>query len=123
MAKTIDYMGLGVPAGVAQLMQDDVVALTAVGTGQTTGPTVGAYQFLVDLTTASGATACTLPAAPVIGSPYNVVVSSATTALVFPPSGGTIQGGSSNASFSVAQNKVATFIPMSATRWVATLSA
>lgn len=82
-------------------------AITAVGTAQ-----VGAAELTGGLnivTTASGQTAVVLPANAAAGSPIVVRVTSATAGLVFPPTGGSINGGSANASFSVAQNKPTVF--------------
>jgi hypothetical protein len=69
----------------------------------------------------AGSTALLLPKGQPVGSPITVANYAATAValLVFPPwddvtvavAGGKIQNGSANASFSVAQNKVATFYP------------
>lgn len=82
----------------------------------------------------AGSTAVTLPMNQPVGVPITVAnyAASAITLLVFPPwntvtaavAGGAIQGGSANASFSVAQSKTATFYPLpNGIDYVAVLSA
>jgi hypothetical protein len=78
-------------------------AVTGVGTAQVGAAALtGAFNIV---TTASGQTAVVLPANYPAYTPLIVRVTSATAGLVFPPTGGTINGGSANASLSVAQNK------------------
>lgn len=97
-------------------------AVTGVGTAQ-----VGAAAltgFINIVTTAVGQTAVILPALSASASPILVRVTSATAALVFPPAGGTINGGSVNASFSVAQNKPTLFyVAENGLDYIAVLSA
>jgi hypothetical protein len=84
-----------------------VDTVAGVGTAQVGGTALtGAIN---NVTTAVGQTAVVLPANGAVGSPVTVVVSTATAALVFPPTGGSINNGSANASFSVAQNKPTLF--------------
>lgn len=93
----------------------------------------------------AGSTAVLLPLNPALGSSVTVANYAATAValLVFPAwndvtnaaSGGKIQNGSANASFSIAQNKTATFYPLpssagtatqnglAGTDWAVTLSA
>jgi hypothetical protein len=78
-------------------------AVTGVGTAQVGGAALtGAWNVV---TTSVGQTAVVLPASYPPMTPIVVRVTSATAGLVFPNSGGTINGGSANASLSVAQNK------------------
>lgn len=78
-------------------------AITGVGTAQVGGAALtGAFNVV---TTSAGQTAVVLPANYPAYTPLIVRVTSATAGLVFPNSGGTINGGSANASLSVAQNK------------------
>lgn len=86
---------------------NSVDALTTAGTTQSGAPLlVGAVNIL---TTAASQTAALLPTSHPLGSPIIVRVNTATTAVIFPPVGGSINGGSANASFSVAQNKPTVF--------------
>lgn len=84
-----------------------VDALTTAGTTQSGAPLlVGAINVL---TTASGQVAALLPTNHAASSPIIVRVNTATAATIFPPTGGSINGGAANASFSVAQNKPTVF--------------
>lgn len=120
-AKTL--MASGMAAGQAKLVGGDVVSKAGVGTAQ-----VGATQLSVGeytlLTTAGGATAFVLPNCN-IGDECEVYNTTSTAALIFPPAGigGTINGGSGDASVSLAQNKVALFKRLSATNWASGLTA
>ena len=121
MALSGDLIGLGMPPKLAGQIGNLPSAKTGSGTAQT-GATAITTNFTV-LTTSGGSTAFVLPTVPAGSGAYIVSNASATTALVYPPSGGTIQGGSQDAAFSVAQNKVAMFFKTSATAWVAVLTA
>ena len=82
-------------------------AITTVGTAQAGAPLLtGAVNVL---TTAAGQVGALLPRDAAFGSPILVRVNTATAATVFPPTGGSINGGAANAAFSVAQNKPTAF--------------
>jgi hypothetical protein len=120
-AKTL--IGVGAPALWANQVGLTVSTKAGVGTAQ-----AGATPITTNLTIAtcvSGQTAFLLPVTGIGDGPYTIANASAgaDTALVFPPTSGTIQGGSANASFSVAQNKTAIFFKTTATAWVVNLSA
>lgn len=84
-----------------------VDALTTAGTTQSGAPLLlGAINIL---TTAASQVAALLPTNHSAGSPIIVRVNTATAATIFPPVGGSINGGAANASFSVAQNKPTVF--------------
>lgn len=121
MSTVQDLMGLGMPGGLANRIGNTPATVAGVGTAQTGAAAI--QTSLTNATTAGGATAFVLPSAASLGRPFFFFNSSSTTALVFPPTSGTIQGGSANASFSVAQNKTAIFIRLTSTAWCAVLSA
>ncbi len=121
MSTTQDLMGLGMPGPLASRLGNTPV--TQAGTGTTnTGATL-IQGPLTNATTAGGATAFILPAGASLGRQFMFFNSSATTALVFPPVGGNFNGGSTDASFSVAQNKFVFFVRLSANNWVSNLTA
>jgi hypothetical protein len=115
------------------------------GTATTGETTVAVQTTLVAATTKltsglnrvipiTGSTAVRLPKDQPVGAPIVVAnyAATAVTLLVFPPwdevtaaaAGGKINNGSANASFSVAQNKVAVFYPMAnGVDYIAVLSA
>lgn len=112
-----DMMGLGMPSALANLVGDTIPASVAgVGTAQSGATSL--TGTINQVTTASGQTAFLLPSTQPLGTSINVYVSTATAALVFPPSGGSINELSANASFSVAQGRVASFVRLSVTKWV-----
>lgn len=116
-ALNTDLMGLGLPAQLADVLGDTAPgAVAGAGTAQSGAtPLTGTVN---QVTTAAGNTAFLLPAAQRLLSSVHVYNASATAALVFPPSGGNINQLAADASFSVAQGRLATFIRVSATKWI-----
>jgi hypothetical protein len=112
-----DMMGLGMPAALANLTGESIPAPVAgATTAQATAtPLTGTIN---QVTTASGQTAVLLPSTQPLGTSVHVYVSTATAALVFPPVGGAINELSANASTSVAQGRLASFVRVSATKWL-----
>jgi hypothetical protein len=112
-----DMMGLGLPAALALLIGEIIPASVAgAGTAQATAtPLTGTIN---QVTTAAGQTAVVLPSTQPLGAAVNVYVSTATAGLVFPPLGGNINEAAANASFSVAQGRTASFVRVSATKWI-----
>lgn len=122
MALAIDLMGVGLPQEQAtRLGFSDLTTLAGIGTAQVGAAAIRVNNILA--TTAGGATAFVLPSDAELELPYLVTNSSATAALVFPPSGGTINAAAADASVSIAQNLARMFIRKSATRWVSFLTA
>ena len=80
-------------------------AITAATIAQATATLLTGAMNVV--TTGVGETGVRLQANHPVGSLVSVRVTSATAGLLFPPVGGAINGGSVNASFSMAQNKPA----------------
>lgn len=105
MAKPNDLTGLGMPPAQATALGWNPVSATGVGTAQG-GSSPKAYaQSFVMLTTAGGQTAITLDSAWPVGAWGAVSTITATTGLLFPPSGCKFDNGSDDASTSIAQNK------------------
>lgn len=86
-----------------------VVNLTSAGATTAQGSYVAPSDVLV-ITAASGHTAVTLPDPYLLGmvpGDYFVFINaSTTTGVIFPPTGGTINGGSANASVNCTASKV-----------------
>lgn len=102
-----DLTGSGMPPAQASRVPlvGAVKSLTGVGTAQGgSSPTVYGGDFVM-LTTAGGATAATIDAAFPVGQTCWVNTITATTGLLFPPSGCKFDNGSTDASTSIAQNK------------------
>ncbi len=123
MALPTDLMGLGMAPALAAL---EGLAIPAVVAGTTTAQATAAplaSGTLQQVTTAGGQTAFRLPSDMPLAAPVVFYNSTATAALVFPPTGGNINEAAANASFSVAQSKTTIFWRVSATKWIANLSA
>lgn len=98
-------------------------AATCVGTAQGgSSPTLLANRAYL-LTTAGGATAATIDSSVPIGGTLEAYTITATTALLFPPSGCTIDQGSADASVNIAANKGRIIRRTSATAFNTILSA
>ena len=104
-----DLTGLGTPTTVATYLGEDIRAVTGTGTAQVSDATAVAAGSALCLgfntvTTSSGQTAVQILSTMPVGRSLFVNVTSATTGLVFPPSGCTIQGGATDASVFAFQN-------------------
>jgi hypothetical protein len=117
MPSAAELIGLGEAPRLAGTIGNVQSAKTGVGIVQV-GATPITTNFTV-LTVSGGNTACILPAASAGSGPYVVANASATAALVYPPSGGNINGAGANASFTIGINGVAMFWKTSLTAWVA----
>jgi len=107
----------------APLPVNIVSSQTAVGTAQGgSSPTLYARTVSL-LTTAASQTAITIDASFPIGMTAECYCITATTGLLFPPSGCTIDQGSANASVNIAQNKGRIVRRTSATTFHTILSA
>jgi hypothetical protein len=124
MALAVDLMGVGLPQEQAvRLGFSDLTTIAGATTAQATATLIPAQTNNVLATTAVGQTGFRLPADAELEVPYLVTNSTATAALVFPPTGGTINAAAANASVSIAQNLARMFVRKSATRWVSFLTA
>ena len=93
----------------AQTAAGSTAVDTVAGVGTAQSGSAALTGLVNNVTTAVGQTGVLLPANRGVGNPVIVGVSTATAATVFPPTGGAINNGSANASFSVAQNKPTLF--------------
>jgi len=124
MSLAVDLMGVGLPQEQAtRLGFSALTTIAGVGTAQVGAAAIPGQTNNVLATTAGGATAFVLPSDAELEVPYFVTNSSATAALIFPPSGGAINAAAADASVSIAQNLARIFIRKSATRWVSFLAA
>lgn len=123
MSLSKDLMGVGLPAEQALRLGFNVGALAGVGTAQSGGKAIPRDVNFVTASTDSGQTAFVLPSDAELLMPYMVYCSTATTALVFPPSGGTINAAGANTSVGIATLLARVFYKVSATHWVSLLAA
>ena len=124
MAKQTDLMGLGMPGALARYIGDEVTAVTAAGTAASTATEIGLQATFVVVTTASSQTGVKLNSATPLLRPITIVSPASDTAIVYPPTSGTINGGTATSGGqNVAQNKTAIYIRYSSTAWVSILTA
>lgn len=96
-------------------------SLTATGNSQGTALTLPS-DFCV-FTTVASSTGAILPSNCNVGDWYTVVNHGANTLSLYPPTGGKIANGSTNAAFSIGANKTAQVICITPTSFAASLSA
>ncbi len=126
MSLATDLMGLGMPPEQgARLGYSALTTIAGVGTAQVGGAAIPNGVNNVLATATAGQTAFALPSTAELNVPYLFTNGSvaATAALIFPPSGGNINGVGANASVSVNQNLARIFIRLSDTRWISFLAA
>jgi len=113
-----DLVGLGVPAKLAE-RQGVVNPITKAGatTAQATATALAGSTFVLG-TTAGGQTAFLLSSSYPLWREFHFYNMSSTAALIFPPSGGTIDNGSGDASVSVAQNRGRMFLRTGTNSWI-----
>lgn len=123
MTLATDLMGLGMPAALAAVEGFQTGTIAGVGTAQGGSSPIVRAGFIYRATTSSGQTAVTLDSAYPLGGETIMINTTATAMLLFPPTGANINGGSANASFSVAQNKPVRILRFDATNFIVILSA
>jgi hypothetical protein len=98
MALQTDLMGLGEPSRLAEKLGYNPLAVTAAGTSA--GAATAINTKMATITAASSQTGVILPNVP--GDVWFLACTSSTSAVVYPASGATITGASSQ---TLAQNK------------------
>lgn len=122
-ALAVDLVGLGMPPVLADRVGWQTGTLTGAGTAQGGSSPIVRSGFVYRATTAASQTAVTIDSAFPLGEESVIHNTTATAMLLFPPTGGNVNGGSANASFSVAQNKPIRIIRFDATNFIVMLSA
>jgi len=100
-------MGFGVPAGQATATATGVLSNTLTATGNSQGTALQLPSDFCVFTTVAASTGAIMPATCSPGDWYTVVNHGANTLSLYPPSGGKIKNGSTNAAASVAAGVVA----------------
>lgn len=119
-ASSDSLVGLGIPPEAAKFIGDVPGAATLAGT--TAGGATALAGTLCIVTAASSQTGGILPTHNV-GRTVKVVNTSATAAVIYPPTGGQINGLSANTGVSVPANKAAEFQAIAVTAGVTSYSA
>lgn len=123
MSLSKDLASVGMPTEQALRLGYNVGTLTAVGTAQSGGAALNKQVNWVNVITSGGQTAVVLPSDAELYQEYVVYTTTATTALVFPPSGGAINAAGANNSVSVATLLARKFYRISTNVWVSFLAA
>ncbi len=119
MPTATDLMGLGMPGELAGILGNQPQALTATGTTIADASAITAHLVTM---TATGADGIKLPITAKVGTPYYILNSSASTGLVYCPTGHTMNT-TSNGYVSVATHVAAICIQMSKGVWASILTA
>ena len=123
MATVDQLVGLGTPAELAKRLGWTTVTLATTGSAQgaTGGLIKGIGNKICNVTMTTGADSVTLPSEAEIGDEIVVNNVSANAGVLFPHSGGNVNGESSNASMAIAAqgstNCVVRAKRLTATRW------
>lgn len=116
----VDLMGLGVPQQPASYIgTTNLTTVTTAGTTQGTATAINASVTNVSLTTASSQTGAILSSSAPLMVAYNVYNSTATTGVLYPPTGGSFNNGSANAGINVSQGQSVIVWRATSTKWVA----
>jgi hypothetical protein len=120
MPESTDLMGAGVPPLQASLLGNDDLIVTCAGTSQATATLIRTTN--VEFSAAGSQTGAILSANLPIGSPTFAITTSSTAAVVYPPTGQTLNG-TLNQPFTIAQNKAALLLQYKKGFWSALITA
>jgi hypothetical protein len=123
MASKTDLVGLGVPPQLANRTGMEPESVTAAGTATGTATVMHPTVQFVALTTASSQDGVRFNDNWPLGTLVVVCNPAATTANIYPPTGGKWNGGTTDATITLAQNKVRLFIRFSTTLCYSILTA
>lgn len=123
MTSKKDLVGLGMSAQMADYQGFEPLAVTAAGTAVGTATGLPENASFVNVTTAASQDGIKFHNNWPLGRPVIVVNPNATTANIYPPTGANWNGGSTDATITLAQNKVRMFIRYSTTLCYSILTA
>lgn len=122
MAASATLIGVGIPPRAARALGFPTPpTLAGVGTAQSGAAAIS--QNMTIVTATGGATAFVLPAAIAGSGPLVVYNSSGTSALVYPGSGKTFNGGSADAALTLPTLRSLVIFKTDATNWIAFFNA
>lgn len=121
MVAAANLIQLGIPGEQAKRLGFTKSTKAGIGTAQSGAALITSNMTVA--TTAGGQTALLLPLVIEASGPVIIANFSATTALVFPQTGESINGGTTNASVNIAQNASRVFFKVSATQWISFITA
>lgn len=118
MPLSVDLMGVGMPSEQAVLL--GLSALTSVAAaGTTQGTATALTQTQSAVTTASSATGVILSSSAPLDVPYFVrnLASGTDTAIIYPPTSGTLNGGSANVGIAIPLGATVMAMRLDSVRW------
>lgn len=122
MAEVESLMALGMAAELAKRVGWTPVAIATTAATQGTGALRGPGNKLVSATFTTAADAVTLPADAEVGDEIIVSNVSANAGVIFPPTGGNINGNTINTSIAITAQGAASaswrFVKLNTTRWI-----
>lgn len=121
MAAAANLIGVGVPPAAASRLGFTPSTKAGTGTAQTGATAINTNMTIVTAT--GGATAFVLPAAIPGSGPLVIYNSSGTSALIYPGSGKTFNGGSADAALTLPTLRSLVIFKTDATNWVAFFNA
>lgn len=114
-----NLIAIGIPPAQAeQLGYSNLTPVTAAGTTSVTAFVIKSQVTQIEVTASFGNTALMLPEDAEFQQDYLVFNPSVVTALVFPPTGGAINGQTVDTAISVGTNVTAIFSRLDRSRWV-----
>ena len=116
-----NLMGMGLPGSLAATLGNDPKTVAGAGTTQATATAV--YTHNTEITTGSGATGVRIPTNRSIGSLWYFFNSTATSAIVYAPTGDNLNGAASTTGLTVALNKGALLWQYKKNNWASVLTA
>ena len=99
-----DLVGLGMPAQLAEALGNTPHALACTGTAVATAATIKTTN--TELVPSSANTGAVLQASAKVGTPYYMFNAQSTSAVIYVPTSSVLNG-TTNGTFTVAQNKAA----------------
>lgn len=122
MAKTTDLTGVGFAPAQAQAVGYSSIAITAAGSNSATA-TVCDNQNSFFILTATGTDGIRMNSAVPLLRPIVIANTSGSNGKVYPPTGGTVNGGSTDAGETITSTTVQIWYRFSSTGWAAVLGA
>ena len=123
MTTVANLMGSGISGLAANAIATGFLSNSLTATGSTKADAYAITKDFSRFTTAGSGTGAILPTKCTVGDQYVVANMGASTMALYPPSGGTINSGSTDAALSIGAKKTALVICVDALTFVAILSA
>lgn len=122
MSKASDLMGLGFPGAQATAIGFTSASITAAGTTSANATAIG-NQATFLIMTATGADGIRMSSEAPLLTPIVVANTSGSNGKVYPHTGGTVNGGSTDAGETCGTTTVQIWMRISSTAWCAVLGA